>query len=541
MKNIVLIGFMGTGKSTMGRYLAKKLDTEFIDMDIAIEQEQGKSVPEIFKEFGEAHFRQLEREMVRKLSEREGIIIATGGGTAKNPYNVRDLKRNGVIFCLNASVDEILERTKKIGTRPVLDRFADRRQAIITLMSQRKSMYEQADFQIDTTKWDEEAIAQQILACVEGKPMPVNVKSVPHRIVKVDLGKDSYDIVIGNGVKQQILDFVAKAKFSKKGLIISDSNVAPLYADYIKQLIEAAGVSVDVAVVPAGESSKALLSTEALFTKCIEFGLDRKSPIFALGGGVVGDLTGFIAASYMRGVPFIQIPTSLLAQVDSSVGGKVAVNHPLGKNLIGAFYQPKAVFMDLNMLETLPRREIYTGLGEIIKYGIIYDSEFFEFLEDNTEEVLKLDNDVAAKMIARSCEIKAEVVSQDEKEAGLRAILNFGHTMGHAIEKNTNYTKYNHGEAVAIGMVCAARISVAMNMITTATADRIERLIRHMHLPTRAEDCDIETLYEAIFHDKKTVNGQVKWVLVDGEIGRVRTVKGVSEAIVRQAMQYCLK
>lgn len=541
MKNIVLIGFMGTGKSTLGRYLAKKLNTQFIDMDIAIEEEQGRTVAEIFQEEGEIHFRQLEREMVRKLSDQEGIIIATGGGTVKNPYNVRDLKRNGVIFCLHCSVDEILDRTKEIGTRPILDRYPDRRQAIVELLAQRQSMYDQADFHIDTTVWDEEAISQRLLACLEGNPHPTNIKSIPLHIVPVDLGPDSYDIIIGNGIKQQFIDFIKGANFSHRGIIISDSNVAPIYAKEGQRLIEAAGIVTKVVTVPAGESSKALMSTEAIFTRCIEFGLDRKSPIFALGGGVVGDLAGFIAASYMRGVPFVQIPTSLLAQVDSSVGGKVAVNHPLGKNLIGAFYQPKAVFMDLDMLKTLPKREIYTGLGEIIKYGIIYDMKFFEFLENNITAVLNLDNEVAAKMIARSCEIKAEVVSQDEKEAGLRAILNFGHTMGHAIEKNTNFTRYNHGEAVAIGMVCAARISLAMHMISETAAVRVEKLIEKLNLPTRAEGCDIETLYEAIFHDKKTVNGKVKWVLMDGEIGKVRTVTNVPENVVKDAMEYCLR
>ena len=292
----------------------------------------------------------------------------------------------------------------------------------------------------------------------------------------------------------------------------------------------------EVYEIPAGESSKSMQMAEKLFTKCIETGMDRKSPVFALGGGVVGDLAGFVAASYMRGVPFVQVPTSLLAQVDSSVGGKVAVNHPLGKNLIGAFYQPKAVFMDLNTLQTLPKREIYTGLGEIIKYGIIYDARFFQYLEDNIEQVASLANEAAAHMTARSCEIKADVVSQDEKELGLRAILNFGHTAAHAIEKNTGYTKYNHGEAVAIGMVCAAYISKALGMIDQSVVDRVISLILKLHLPIKAQGCTVEDLYRDIFHDKKTVGGKVKWILMES-IGQVCGNSNVPEEIVKGAMQ----
>ena len=361
------------------------------------------------------------------------------------------------------------------------------------------------------------------------------------RIVTVELGENSYDIYIGNDLHLEIVEFCKKSSFSRQGLIITDTNVGPIYGGKLKNMLAEGGLEADIYEIPAGESSKSLKQFEAIMTRCIELGLDRKSPIFALGGGVVGDLAGFAAASYMRGVPFVQVPTSLLAQVDSSVGGKVAVNHPLGKNLIGAFYQPKAVFMDLDWLRTLPKREIYTGLGEIIKYGIIYDRGFFKYLEENTNDILDLKDEETAYMIARSCEIKAAVVSEDEKESGLRAILNFGHTMAHAIEKNTGYTRYNHGEAVAIGMVCAAHISRAMGLIDEDSFTEVENLIRIMQLPVKAQGCDIDTLYEAIFHDKKTVNGQVKWVLMDGEIGKVRISKEVSEEEVKNAMKYCLE
>ena len=355
------------------------------------------------------------------------------------------------------------------------------------------------------------------------------------RIVPVELGANSYKIYIGNGLEKEIVSFCQESSFSGKALIITDTHVGPVYGKWLQDLLTKGGLETDIYEIPAGESSKSMAMAEELFTRCIQLGLDRKSPVFALGGGVVGDLAGFVAASYMRGVPFVQVPTSLLAQVDSSVGGKVAVNHALGKNLIGAFYQPKAVFMDLNTLQTLPEREIHTGLGEIIKYGIIYDYEFFQYLEDNISQVASLENEAAMHMTARSCEIKAEVVSQDEKELGLRAILNFGHTAAHAIEKNTGYTKYNHGEAVAIGMVCAAYISHYLGMIDQATVDRVISLILKLRLPIKAQGCTVDDLYRDIFHDKKTVGGKVKWILMES-IGKVSGNSDVPEEIVKKAM-----
>lgn len=359
------------------------------------------------------------------------------------------------------------------------------------------------------------------------------------RTVRVDLGDKSYDILIGHKLKQQIIDFIAKQKFSQKALLISDTNIAPLYGETVKNILNEAGLDTKLAVIPAGEQSKSLQQAEVLYTEAIKHRLDRKSPIFALGGGVVGDLAGFVAATFMRGVPFIQMPTSLLAQVDSSVGGKVAVNHALGKNLIGNFYQPKAVFMDLDMMKTLPKREISTGLGEVIKYGYIYDKDFYQFLLDNKDAILKLQSDAISHVIARSCEIKAAVVSQDEKEAGLRAILNFGHTLGHAIEKETKYKVYDHGEAVAIGMVGAAKISAKLGMIEPKIVDDMEKLLTSMHLPIKAQNCNPDNIYADIFHDKKTINGTVNWVLLQ-DIGEVCLRKDVPANVVKEAISEIL-
>jgi len=357
--------------------------------------------------------------------------------------------------------------------------------------------------------------------------------------VEVALGARSYDILIGCGLDDAFIAFVRQAGYSPRGMIVTDTNIGPRYAPHVAKLAERAGVAVDVVTVPAGETSKSLVQADHIFTRAIEFGLDRRSPIFALGGGVVGDLTGFAAATYMRGVPFIQIPTSLLAQVDSSVGGKVAVNHALGKNLIGAFYQPDAVFIDLNFLKTLPRREIAAGLGEVIKYGIIYDAAFFAWLEQHHREVLALAPDAAAHMIARSCAIKADVVRQDEREEGLRRILNFGHTIGHAVERETAYVRYRHGEAVAIGMAGAAAISERMGLLADEERQRMETLMRDMGLPLCAEGVMADAIYKDLFHDKKTVGGRIHWVLAEG-IGAVIVRDDVPEDIVRSAVAGCI-
>ena len=355
------------------------------------------------------------------------------------------------------------------------------------------------------------------------------------RMVRVDLGADSYDIIIGYGLEQELKDFAGQAGFSGKALVVTDTNVGALYGEKVIALLKEAGLQAELATVPAGEGSKSLSQAEKLYTRCIESGLDRKSPIFALGGGVVGDLAGFIAATYMRGVPFVQLPTSLLAQVDSSVGGKVAVNHELGKNLIGAFYQPKAVLMNLEMMESLPEREIATGLGEVVKYGLIYDRDFFEFLEQHQQEILQLVPEALTHIIARSCEIKATVVSEDEKEAGLRRILNFGHTIGHAVEKETGYQKYNHGEAVAVGMVGAVDLSVRLGLLDKDVLPRTKKLLSDLHLPLAAEGCVVDALYADIFHDKKTVGGKVTWVLLKA-IGETICRADVPESEVRAAM-----
>jgi 3-dehydroquinate synthase len=356
------------------------------------------------------------------------------------------------------------------------------------------------------------------------------------RNVTVNLAEASYDIIIGESVINQLKDIIGKFGFSDTALVVCDNNVAALYGDKVAHLLTELGLQVELLTIEAGEKSKCFEVAQTLYTKAITLGLDRKSAIFALGGGVVGDLTGFIAATYLRGVPFVQIPTSLLAQVDSSVGGKVAINHPLGKNLIGAFYQPKAVVIDLNVLKSLPKREIYTGLAEIIKYGIISDADFFEYLDTNADKILALDLGALTHIIARSCEIKANVVSKDEKELSLRIILNFGHTIAHAIESDTDYMKYNHGEAVAIGMYGAALLSHRLGLIEIELVEKVVSILKKFHLPTKASGCSVERMFKILFRDKKVVNGKIKWVLMNS-IGNVVVHNNVPDKSVRDVLK----
>lgn len=357
--------------------------------------------------------------------------------------------------------------------------------------------------------------------------------------VRVELGEKSYDIVIGRDLVREITSFVKEQRYSEQALVVSDTRVAALFGNAVMEALHDAGLDPVLAEIPAGEASKSFAVAETLYARAIERRLDRKSPIFALGGGVVGDVTGYIAATYMRGVPFIQIPTTLLAQVDSSVGGKVAINHPLGKNLIGAFYQPDAVFCDMEMLTKLPKREISTGMGEIIKYGIIWDDALFDYLEEHAIDILQGDMEKYAYMVTRSCEIKAEVVSKDEKEGGLRRILNYGHTIGHAIEKETNYTRFNHGEAVAIGSIGAAIISRELDLVDGVFVDRLYRLTKTLGLPTHAHGLSVEAMYGDIFHDKKAIGGRVSWILTSG-LGKTVIRDDVSESLIKEAMRVCV-
>lgn len=340
--------------------------------------------------------------------------------------------------------------------------------------------------------------------------------------VKVELGARGYEILIGRDLLPEIGSRCKKLGLGTRCAIITDTNVGPHYAGETVRSLQAAGFLPTVITLPAGEKTKSLKFVGRCYDELSKHRLERKSFVVALGGGVIGDLAGFVAASYLRGIPFVQIPTTLLAQVDSSVGGKVGINLPAGKNLVGAFYQPKLVLCDLATMDTLPPRELSAGLSEVIKYGIIYDASFFRVLERQMEVALRRDPTVLSKIIARCCEIKAEVVSQDETETGLRAILNFGHTIGHALEAVSGYGKHLHGEAISIGQVYAARLSQKLFGLPAGEVERIRALLKRAGLPTEIAlgAGQKEKILAAMKLDKKVSQGEIKFVLAK-EIGKV--------------------
>ena len=357
------------------------------------------------------------------------------------------------------------------------------------------------------------------------------------RIVNVELGSRSYQIRIGQGLLRQLGSDCARLGLGKRCAIITDTNVARVYGEKATRALAAAGFDAVQLTVPAGETAKSLKSVQLCYDKLAAHRLERKSFIVALGGGVVGDLAGFVAATYLRGVPFVQVPTTLLAQVDSSVGGKVGVNLKAGKNLVGAFYQPRLVLCDLDTLRTLSKRELRAGMAEVIKYGIIYDVAFFARLERDMERLLQLKPHLVAPIVARCCEIKADVVGQDETESGLRAILNFGHTIGHALETISRYGKFLHGEAISIGQVAAARLSSKILGLPADDERRIRALFHRAGLPTEIKPtlAQRKNLLGAMRLDKKVSSGEIKFVLAR-KIGLVEFGQRVPEHVLEQVL-----
>jgi 3-dehydroquinate synthase len=354
--------------------------------------------------------------------------------------------------------------------------------------------------------------------------------------VLVDLDERSYPIYIGENLLSKAGELLKKSVRSEKVMVITNPTVGGLYRDVLVEGLRASGFQVFSTIVPDGEEHKNLAWANTLYSVLLDHRMDRSSIILALGGGVIGDLAGFVAATFKRGLPFIQVPTTLLAQVDASVGGKVAVDHPRGKNMIGAFYQPSCVLVSLDVLHTLPARELRAGLAEVIKYGVIRDEELFGYLEEKLESLLERELDSFLFVVRRSCQIKASVVAQDERELGLRAILNFGHTLGHAIEAAADYRLFRHGEAVAMGMIYATRIAVKLQMTTEKTLLRLGGMIERVGLPTSQGNINPDKIIEFLHHDKKVLHGRVRFVL-PRKIGLVEIVDIVPEKLIKEVLQ----
>lgn len=352
--------------------------------------------------------------------------------------------------------------------------------------------------------------------------------------LRIELGERSYSIHIGSGLLGDSRAFEALPR-SAHALVVSNTTVAPLYAETVLAMLRGRHRRVELVVLPDGEKHKDWSTLQLIYDALLAQGADRRTLLYALGGGVVGDMTGFAAASYMRGIDFVQLPTTLLAQVDSSVGGKTGINHPLGKNMIGAFHQPLAVLADLDTLATLPDRELRAGLAEVIKYGPIADAAFFDWIDGSLEQLLARNVDALGYAVRRSCEIKAAVVGADEREAGLRAILNFGHTFGHAIEAGLGYGEWLHGEAVGCGMVMAVELSARLGLLAPRDAKRLARLVGRAGLPVRGPALGADRYLELMRVDKKAEAGEIRFVLIDA-IGHA-LLRGAPDALVREVVR----
>ena len=359
------------------------------------------------------------------------------------------------------------------------------------------------------------------------------------KTLHVELGDNSYPLVVGTGLLNGVGELLTPHTKSNKVLIVSDAFVKTRYLPVVQESLKDAGLDVCTIEVPGGEESKSLAQFSRIQDGLVEHQLDRGSMLIALGGGVIGDLTGFAAAVYMRGIPYVQIPTTLQAQVDASVGGKTAINHPKGKNLIGAFHQPKLVVIDVGTLETLPQRDIRAGLIEVIKMGVIRDEPLFERVEEDLEAILNLDDTTLIEIISQACVNKAEIVAKDEKESRLRMVLNYGHTFGHAIEALTHYNRYRHGEAVSIGMNCAAQLAVNLGIFSETDFQRQRVLLKRAQLPiTLPSDLTPDALCDAMYLDKKTLGGKLRLILPT-RIGEVVIRDDIEDRHVLQAIAQC--
>ena len=548
---IVLVGLMGSGKSAIGRRLAQKLGLEFVDSDAEIERAAGLTIPEIFARYGESYFRDGERRVMTRLLAGGPKIIATGGGAFMHEETRAKVREFGVSIWLKADLEVLWRRVRKRNHRPLLQN-ADPEAMLKQLMEERAPIYAQADIAVISREGPHDSVVEDILASLEALFFPpllspptgdsmTSSTQIPAGVaerVRVDLGTRSYDILIGEDLIGEAGTHMAKLAPGAAAAIVTDENVARHHLAGLEAGLAAAAIRHRSIVVAPGEGSKSYASFERVCDAIIGARFERGDCVLALGGGVVGDLAGFAAASVRRGMRLIQVPTSLLAQVDSSVGGKTGINSPHGKNLIGAFHQPILVLADTGCLATLPAREFRAGYAEIVKYGLIRDLAFFEWLEANRSEIF-FGGPARTRAIAKSCAAKAAIVAADEYELGERALLNLGHTFAHAFERITHYDGQSlvHGEAVAIGMACAFRFSARRGLASEAEAARVEAHLGAAGLPTRIRDirgwdADPAAVVEAMLQDKKVRRGVLTFILARG-IGRCFVARNVEADEVR--------
>jgi 3-dehydroquinate synthase len=532
VERVYLVGLSGSGKSTVGRLLAERLGWRFLDTDRLLEERAGRAIPEVMHHDGEDAFRDAESAALREAASYGKAVIATGGGIVLREENQAFLFADSAATAvwLQGSVDTLNERLQMgPGTeeRPLLR--GDTPARLRAMLAVRERYYALAKLAIDTTSLNPAEVAAFLASALSPRPDV----DVPAATVRTPGG--SYDVHAAPGLLASLGSRLRGLGLAGRVFVVADRAVAALHGDKLAASLGAAGLEAAFIDEDLREETKNLDTASRIFDRMVELKGERKEPIVAFGGGVATDLGGFVAATYLRGVPVVHVPTTLLGMVDAAIGGKVAVDHQRGKNLIGAFYQPSLVLCDTALLATLPDRQFRSGFAEVLKHAFALDTALIPRLERDAEALLAQEPAVLARVVARSVATKARVVSADEREGGLRSMLNYGHTLGHALEAVTNYAGPLHGEAVSAGMMAAARISQELGLLAEAEVKRQEALLRQYRLPVRFPQVDVDALLAATLSDKKVVAGKVRWVLLEG-FGRPVLRDDVPDALVRRVV-----
>ncbi len=565
-RRIFLTGFSCTGKSRVARLVAEKLGWEAVDTDALVERAAGKPIPHIFAEEGEARFRELEREAVREACSREKAVVAVGGGAILSVENRRTMADGGFVVCLEARPETIFQRLQRgkreaPSERPLLA-GPNLMGRIRHLKAMRQTLYSLADSTVHTDALSLEQVASEVVrswranaaavARQEGRAEAVAFAGGTTDILDAELtGSEpacwvraesaSYPVYVEWGALERLGTVMREANLAGAAFVVSDSHVHGLYGRRLEDILRDAAFETDSCVVPAGEASKTFETASQIYDWLVAHRAERGHAVVALGGGMVGDLAGFVAATFLRGLPLVHVPTSLLAMVDSSIGGKVAVDHREGKNLIGAFYQPRLVVADVATLKSLPPRELTSGWAELIKHALIQDADLLHLLETEAAALAKLEPDITTRVVRRSVAIKAQVVGEDERETtGRRTILNYGHTVGHAVEAAAGYAGLLHGEAVAIGMMAAAEIGRRLGVTPASLVERQRALLERFGLPLRPPQLSLDRILSTITLDKKVSGKVVRWVLL-ADVGLPVLRQDVPAALVEEVVVELLR
>ena len=545
-RNIFITGFSGSGKTTVGRIAARLLGWAFVDLDDEIEQTAGLAIEEIFARYGEAHFRRLERERLAAACERDMQVVSTGGGIVVDWRNRRAMERAGAVVCLEARPETLFARVERqaredaeASARPMLF-AADALARIRSLKARRQFAYTHARLIVHTDDLSPEQAAMEVVRGWKDISETNEARAAwdsPDLAAVVETSGGDYPVWVGWDIMDRLGERVIQTVGeTSTTYIFTDEHVYSM-ARRAQSSLERAGIAAHIFIMPAGEQHKTLKTVELAYEWLSHRRAERGHLVLAVGGGVVGDLAGFVAATYVRGMPFAQAPTSLLAMMDASIGGKVAVDLPRGKNLVGAFYQPRLVLSDVSTLRGLPARQMASGWAEAIKHGLILDEDLLADFDRQRDALMALEPQAAAELIRRSVAIKANVVSRDERETlGVRVLLNYGHTIGHAIEAATGYDTYLHGEAVSVGMMGAANIALHRGLLDAEAVERQADMLRSFGLPLSCEGVSTDAIEEAMRSDKKVSAGSIRWVLLDG-IGNAVTRNDVPPELVRQTLE----